>query len=328
MKSAHSDPTDPRSPRSGSAAWGCRLSTAHRRRRGAAHDPARAGAGVQLPRHLRHVRAAHQRGTRRPRDRGPARARSCSRPSSASSIGRRDPPRRSDRRQPRVRAHRLRGLAASGSASTTSTSTTSTASTPNADRGDRRRDGRAGAAGQGALPRPLRGARRDDPPRARRAPDHRRAERVLAVDARRRGGGPADADELGIGLVAYSPLGRGFLSGRFTSPEELDEGDFRRYGPRFTGENLQENLKLAERVKEIAAEKGITPGAAGARVGARPRGAHRADPRHQAPVLPRGEPRRGRRRAEPTRRSQRIADELPPAAGDRYDAAGMRAVNI
>ena len=45
-------------------------------------------------------------------------------------------------------------------------------------------------------------------------------------------------EELGIALVAYSPLGRGFLSGRFTSPEELDEGDFRRYGPRFTGENL------------------------------------------------------------------------------------------
>ena len=56
-------------------------------------------------------------------------------------------------------------------------------------------------------------------------------------------------EELGIALVAYSPLGRGFLSGRFSSPEELDEGDFRRYGPRFTGENLQQNLKLAERVK-------------------------------------------------------------------------------
>ena len=67
-------------------------------------------------------------------------------------------------------------------------------------------------------------------------------------------------DELGIGLVAYSPLGRGFLSGRFSSPDELDEGDFRRYGPRFTGENLQANLKLAERVKELAADKGITAG--------------------------------------------------------------------
>ena len=65
--------------------------------------------------------------------------------------------------------------------------------------------------------------------------------------------------ELGIGFVAYSPLGRGFLSGRFKSPEDLDEGDFRRHGPRFTGENLKANLKLADKVAEIAAEKDVTP---------------------------------------------------------------------
>src|SRR5437764_11171662 len=64
--------------------------------------------------------------------------------------------------------------------------------------------------------------------------------------------------ELGIGFVPYSPLGRGFLSGRFKSPDDLDEGDFRRKGPRFTGENLQANLKLAAKVEEIAAGKGIT----------------------------------------------------------------------
>src|SRR5881394_990296 len=58
--------------------------------------------------------------------------------------------------------------------------------------------------------------------------------------------------ELGIGFVPYSPLGRGFLSGRFSSPEELDEGDFRRFGPRFTGENLEHNRALAERVRELA----------------------------------------------------------------------------
>ena len=65
--------------------------------------------------------------------------------------------------------------------------------------------------------------------------------------------------ELGIGFVPYSPLGRGFLSGRFNSPEELDENDFRRHGPRFTGENLEANLKLAAKVEEIAEEKGVTP---------------------------------------------------------------------
>jgi aryl-alcohol dehydrogenase-like predicted oxidoreductase len=66
--------------------------------------------------------------------------------------------------------------------------------------------------------------------------------------------------ELGIGFVAYSPLGRGFLSGRFRSPDDFEEGDFRRYHPRFQGENFEKNLELVERVKEIAAEKGVTAG--------------------------------------------------------------------
>jgi aryl-alcohol dehydrogenase-like predicted oxidoreductase len=65
--------------------------------------------------------------------------------------------------------------------------------------------------------------------------------------------------ELGIGLVAYSPLGRGFLAGRFTSPDELDDGDFRKNHPRFTGENLERNVKLAEHVKALAESKGVTP---------------------------------------------------------------------
>jgi aryl-alcohol dehydrogenase-like predicted oxidoreductase len=64
--------------------------------------------------------------------------------------------------------------------------------------------------------------------------------------------------ELGIGLVAYSPLGRGFLSGRFHSVEDLEEGDFRRMNPRFQGENFQKNLELVERVEELAAAKGCT----------------------------------------------------------------------
>jgi len=134
-------------------------------------------------------------------------------------------------------------------------------------------------------------------------------------------------NELGIALVAYSPLGRGFLSGRFSSPEELDEGDFRRYGPRFTGENLQANLKLAERVKELAREKGITPGQLAL-----------------AWVLSRGEqivPIPGTKRrgyleenlaaAQVTlsaEESERIADAVPPAAGERYPAEAMRTVNL
>jgi aryl-alcohol dehydrogenase-like predicted oxidoreductase len=134
-------------------------------------------------------------------------------------------------------------------------------------------------------------------------------------------------EELGIGLVPYSPLGRGFLSGRFSSPEELDEGDFRRYGPRFTGENLRENLKLAERVKELASEKGITPGQLAL-----------------AWVLHRGEhvvPIPGTKRVSYLEENlaaadvelseeevQRIAEAIPTAAGERYDESGMRGVNI
>ena len=66
--------------------------------------------------------------------------------------------------------------------------------------------------------------------------------------------------ELGIGFVAYSPLGRGFLTGRFTSPDDFEEGDFRANHPRFQGENFQRNLKLVERVKAIAREKRCAPG--------------------------------------------------------------------
>jgi aryl-alcohol dehydrogenase-like predicted oxidoreductase len=134
-------------------------------------------------------------------------------------------------------------------------------------------------------------------------------------------------EELGIALVAYSPLGRGFLSGRFSSPDELDEGDFRRHGPRFTGENLQQNLKLAERVKELAAEKDITPGQLAL-----------------AWVLGRGEqivPIPGTKRVSYLEENlaaanvelsaeevQRIADEIGTASGARYDAQGMQTVNL
>jgi aryl-alcohol dehydrogenase-like predicted oxidoreductase len=134
-------------------------------------------------------------------------------------------------------------------------------------------------------------------------------------------------EELGIGLVAYSPLGRGFLSGRFASPEELDEDDFRRHGPRFTGENLRENLKLAERVKELAAEKGVTPAQlALAWV------LHRG--RHIVPIP-------GTKRVSYLEENlaaadieltdeevERIAESVPLAAGARYDEQGMRGVNL
>ena len=66
--------------------------------------------------------------------------------------------------------------------------------------------------------------------------------------------------ELSIGLVAYSPLGRGFLTGRIQRPDDLAEDDFRRYNPRFQGENFERNLELVQRVKEMAAEHDCSPG--------------------------------------------------------------------
>ncbi|ALF52173.1 aldo/keto reductase [Nostoc piscinale CENA21] len=65
--------------------------------------------------------------------------------------------------------------------------------------------------------------------------------------------------ELGIGFVAYSPLGRGFLSGAITSPDDLAPDDYRRHSPRFQGENFSRNLQLVEQVKVIATAKGVTP---------------------------------------------------------------------
>ena len=65
--------------------------------------------------------------------------------------------------------------------------------------------------------------------------------------------------ELGIGFVAYSPLGRGFLSGKIKRIEDLEEGDYRRNSPRFQGENFQRNLDLVRRIEELAGKKGCTP---------------------------------------------------------------------
>jgi aryl-alcohol dehydrogenase-like predicted oxidoreductase len=133
--------------------------------------------------------------------------------------------------------------------------------------------------------------------------------------------------ELGIGFVPYSPLGRGFLSGRFKSPEDLDENDFRRHGPRFTGENLEANLALAAKVEEIAGDKGVTPAQLAI-----------------AWVLAQGDdlvPIPGTKRRSYLEQNAgavdveltddelaRIDAELPKAAGDRYDEAGMASVHL
>ncbi|MEH0541729.1 aldo/keto reductase [Streptomyces sp. B21-105] len=132
--------------------------------------------------------------------------------------------------------------------------------------------------------------------------------------------------ELGVGFVPYSPLGRGFLAGRFASLDELDANDWRRENPRFQDVNLKANLRLAEKVKEIAAEKEVTPAQLAI-----------------AWVLAQGEdlvPIPGTKRRTYLEQNAaatavalteddlaRIDAELPEAAGQRYDEAGMRSVN-
>jgi aryl-alcohol dehydrogenase-like predicted oxidoreductase len=132
--------------------------------------------------------------------------------------------------------------------------------------------------------------------------------------------------ELGIGFVAYSPLGRGFLTGAIQSIDDLDEDDYRRFSPRFQGENFQRNLDLATKIAELAADKAVTPAQLAL-----------------AWVLSQGEdivPIPGtKRRARLEENAaavdlvlsedelHEIADALPAAAGQRYPEAMMQSVN-
>jgi aryl-alcohol dehydrogenase-like predicted oxidoreductase len=133
--------------------------------------------------------------------------------------------------------------------------------------------------------------------------------------------------ELGIGLVAYAPLGHGFLTGAYRNPENLADGDFRRSQPRFAEQNLAQNLQLVDRIAEIAARKGVTPAQLAI-----------------AWVLHQGDdivPIAGTKRVQYleenlaatdvplTREELALIDAtIPEPAGDRYDPGGMRAVGI
>ena len=218
-----------RSPRSGSAAWGCRPSTAPPTRTRRSHDPASARARDQLPRHRAQLYGpTDQRAAGRPGDQGPPR-RVRDRDQVPRRMARREPgdmsTRRPGRRLGRDTSEARSRARSSASAPTTSTSTTSTASTPTSR--SRRRSARWRSwSSEGkvlhiglseAAPETIRRAHAVHPITAvqteyslwTRDPE----DEVLPT-----------CRELGIGFVPYSPLGRGFLSGRFKSPEELDEG--------------------------------------------------------------------------------------------------------
>jgi aryl-alcohol dehydrogenase-like predicted oxidoreductase len=130
--------------------------------------------------------------------------------------------------------------------------------------------------------------------------------------------------ELGIGLVPYSPLGRGFLTGQVRSVDDLDDSDFRKTNPRFTGENFRRNLALADEVQAVATEAGVTA----AQVAL-------------AWVLSKGDdvvPIPGTKRVtrleenaaadgvELTAEQLRRLDELPPAEGEHHNEAQMRMI--
>jgi aryl-alcohol dehydrogenase-like predicted oxidoreductase len=135
--------------------------------------------------------------------------------------------------------------------------------------------------------------------------------------------------ELGIGFVAYSPLGRGFLTGQITSPEDFEPDDFRRDNPRFQGENFKKNLQLVDAIEEIAAQKGCTPGqlalawllAQGQDIVPIPGTKRRERLEENAAAV----------NVTLTEDELRRIDEIAPlgvAAGTRYPEAGMARVNV
>ena len=132
-------------------------------------------------------------------------------------------------------------------------------------------------------------------------------------------------EELGIGLVPYSPLGRGFLSGRIRSLDDLDQDDFRRHSPRFQGENFEKNLELVARVEALAADKGVSPSQL-ALAWVLARGEH-VVPIPGTTRVENLEENVGALDVQLTAEDRRaIAEALPEPAGDRYDAGGMRSV--
>jgi aryl-alcohol dehydrogenase-like predicted oxidoreductase len=138
--------------------------------------------------------------------------------------------------------------------------------------------------------------------------------------------------DLGIGLVPYSPLGRGFLTGAIRSPEDLAEDDWRRSNPRFQGENFDRNLRLVDRVRELAESKGVSAAQLALAWVIAQSDAQGID---AVPIPGTTKPERvdeniGALDVELSADDLRTLDELAPAgvaAGDRYPAEGMSAVN-
>jgi hypothetical protein len=123
-------------------------------------------------------------------------------------------------------------------------------------------------------------------------------------------------EELGIGFVAYSPLGRGFLAGKVADITSLRAADARRNMPRFQGDNLRRNLALIGELKAHAAAENCTPAQLGARLGFDSRPSHRADPGYQ-PSVPARRKCRGRSARDLGRYRRRAAASVRAGRGER-----------
>ncbi len=130
--------------------------------------------------------------------------------------------------------------------------------------------------------------------------------------------------ELGIGFVAYSPLGRGFLTGKLRSVGGLADDDFRKNNPRFQGDNLLKNIALVEHVEQIAAAAEATP----AQVALAWLLSKRVVPIPGTKRVERLEENAAADAIAMTAEQLRLLDQLPPAAGERYPEQGMASVNL
>src|SRR5437870_2282922 len=273
--------------------------------------PPRARPRRRLPRHRRHVWPLHQRGARRARY--PRRARPGRRRHQVRHRARRRPAGARHQRAAGVRARRMRRELEAPRRRDDRPLLPAPGGPEHPDRGHRGCDGRPRARGQGALARPLRGGARDAPPRLRGAPDHRGADRVLALEPRPGGPSPRHLSRARDRLRRLQPA-------RARLPDRADQAlrglRARRLPPPLAplpGRELPEESRPRAPPRSARGAQGLQALAARARLGARAGRGHRPHPGDQAADVPRGE--RGRARGHA---------HAPGPGGDRHGHAARR----
>ena len=233
---------------------------------------------------------------------------------------------RGPRQQPGQHPHRGRGLAAAAGHRPHRPVLPAPGRPEHADRGHRRRAGRTGRRGQGPPHRPVRGLGRHDPPRPRRAPDHRPAVGVLAVDPRP---GARSCRCCASWASASCPTRR---SAAASSPapsapptRRFDDDDFRKTNPRFTGENFQRNLRIADEVAGRRRPRPAPPRRRSPWPGCWPR-ATTSPPSPAPSASSRVEENTAADAVDSPPSSSRRSTDLTPAAGDHHTDAQMQMI--